>query len=385
VDGGPDLEERWGNGPLMDFVSVKMVAWMLLFLAAAWIPSSGRHPWFLTFLGSAFVFASAPLAGAILVAETLLCYFGLRRDNTRALVRVLPLTIVLSAAFLLCKYYASRGGLVLPLGISYFTFRLIHYAQIRYRGTVRPHSMIEFLAYMTFFPTFLVGPINLFPDFLRDLRRRHWDGSRFSWGLERVFYGYSLLIIGGNFLINSLIKPWIEAAVSQSGDVQALFLQSILLWLDLYVRFSAYSGIAIGLSAMAGYRAPENFDAPFFSANIREFWRRWHMSLTGWCREYIAAPITATTRRPYLAAAVTMVAIGIWHELSLRYLLWGLYHFAGIAVHRKWSARPNGFRAATPVFKKAVSIAGSFATTLFVISSFPVTTLITRLIESVCP
>jgi D-alanyl-lipoteichoic acid acyltransferase DltB (MBOAT superfamily) len=369
----------------MDFVSVKMISWMLLFPATAWIPSYGRHPWFLTVLGSAFVFTSAPLAGAILYAETLLCYFSLRRDNTRAFVRVLLLTVVLSAAFLLCKYYASRGVLVLPLGISFFTFRLIHYSQIRWRGTVRPHSMIEFLAYMTFLPTFLVGPINLFPDFLKDLRRRHWDGGQFSWGLERVFYGFALLIIGGNFLINAVCRPWMDAAVSQSGDVPGLFLQSILLWLDLYVRFSAYSGIAIGLSAMAGYRAPENFDAPFFSANIREFWRRWHMSLTGWGREYIAGPIAAATRRPYLAAAATMVAIGIWHELSLRYVLWGLYHFAGIAIHRKWSARRKETRITTPIFQKASLIAGTAGTTLFVISSFPVTTLITRLIESALP
>jgi alginate O-acetyltransferase complex protein AlgI len=366
----------------MEFVSVKYFAWMLLFLSTAWIPSSGRHPYILTVIGSAFVFASAPLAGAILYAETLLCYFSLRRDRPKAWVRVLLLTVILSSAFLLCKYYASRRGMVLPLGISFFTFRLIHYAQIRHRGKIRPHSMIEFLAYMTFLPTYPVGPINLFPDFLRDLRRRHWDGALFSWGLERAFYGYALLIIGGNFLINAAAKPWLDAAIRHSGAAQALFVQSIHLWLDLYVRFSAYSSIAIGLSAMAGYRIPENFDYPFFAANIREFWRRWHISLTGWCREYIFTPVAAVTRRPYLAIAATMIAIGIWHELSIRYVLWGLYHFTGIVIHQKWSAFANPMLPAAPVFRKGYSIAGSLVTILFVISSFPVTSVITRFIES---
>jgi D-alanyl-lipoteichoic acid acyltransferase DltB (MBOAT superfamily) len=384
----------------MEFVSMKYAVWMLLFLSAAWIPSPRAHPYILTVLGSAFVFISAPLAGVILYAETLLCYLGWRRARLKPWAHVLFLSAILFAAFLLCKYYASRRMLVLPLGISYFTFRLMHYAQIRYRGTVRPHSMIEFLSYMTFFPTYLVGPINLFPEFLRDLRRRHWDDGMFSRGLERMFYGYALLIIVGNYLIGALGKPLLDAALRDSGAMPSiikayngpallhwwpLFAQSAFFWLDLYVRFSAYSGIAIGLSAMAGYRVPENFSRPFFAANIREFWRRWHMSLTNWCREYVFTPVAAVTRRPHLALAVTMIVIGIWHELSVRYVVWGLYHFTAIAVHQKWSARAGRCAPRRPVFRKTLSAAGSLATTLFVVSSFPVTTFITRFIESMKP
>jgi alginate O-acetyltransferase complex protein AlgI len=291
----------------------------------------------------------------------------------------------LSVAFLLCKYYAARGALVLPLGISFFTFRLIHYAQARYRSKIRPHSMIEFLSYMTFFPTYLVGPINLFPDFLQDLRRRHWDSALFSRGLERMFYGYALLIVVGNFSIQAKGKPWLDAALPHFGDTPALFLQSILLWLDLYVRFSAYSSIAIGLSAMAGYKVPENFHYPFFAPNIREFWQRWHMTLTGWCREYIFTPLAAITRRPYLAVAATMITIGIWHELSIRYILWGLYHSVGIIGHQKWSSTTKGILPATPIFKKVTSLVGNLATILFVISSFPVTKLMTQWIYSIRP
>jgi D-alanyl-lipoteichoic acid acyltransferase DltB (MBOAT superfamily) len=369
----------------MEFVSVKYLGWMCLFLSAACLSPSRIHAYAVTAVGAAFVFTSAPLAGGILSAETLLCYFGLRRARDRSWVPVVLLIAVLCAAFLSCKFYAARGAWALPLGISYFTFRLIHYVQAGALGKIRPHSLVEFLSYMTFFPTYLVGPINLFPDFLRDLRRRHWDGDRFSWGLERMFYGFALLIIGGNFLINTVWKPWMTAALPRMGGARALFLQSIHLWLDLYVRFSAASSIAIGLSAMAGYRVPENFHYPFFAPNIREFWRRWHMSLTGWCREYIFTPVAAVTRRPALAVAATMAAIGIWHELSLRYVLWGLYHSLGIIVHQKWSAVADRVLPTAPVFRKAYSLAGTLLTVLFVISSFPVTHWIARWISARWP
>jgi D-alanyl-lipoteichoic acid acyltransferase DltB (MBOAT superfamily) len=369
----------------MEFVSLAYFIWTLCFLAAAWISVPKYDPYILAAFGSAFIFVSAPLGGAILFAETLLCYFCIQR------VRIVPwhstvlLVVLILAAFLLCKYYAAHGSLILPFGISYFTFRLVHYVQERYRNSLRPHTLVELLSYMTFFPTYLVGPINLFPEFLTNLRRRQWNSAAFSKGLERTFYGYAVLIIGGNYLVNVVIKSRLDVLMEHGGPLGNLLLQSIHLWLDLYVRFSAYSSIAIGISAMAGFRIPENFSYPFLATNIKEFWQRWHISLTGWCREYIFIPLAAVTRRPYLAICATMIAVGIWHELSIRYTIWGLYHSAGIIVYEKWSAFMRGRLPSSRIFQKCYSFAGMLITILFVVFSFPLTKIVTQYFYSLWP
>lgn len=232
------------------------------------------------------------------------------------------------------------------------------------------------MAYMTFFPTYVVGPINLFPEFLKNLRRRNWDSSQFSYGLERLLYGYAQLIILGDFLVNHLLKNWMTLNLTSHHPVVTLCLQSLHMWLDLYVRFSAYSSIAIGIAATAGFTVPENFNYPFLATNIREFWLRWHMSLTNWCREYIFIPVAAITRKPYLAIGATMITIGVWHELSLRYIIWGIYHALGIIVFEKYSILTKGRSSGGKILAIVRKTAGIALTLIFVILSFPVTSMV---------
>ena len=147
----------------MEFVSITYFIWLILLLSVAWISANKYSPHILTFFGIVFVFIQAPLGGAVLLTESLLSYFIIhQRKKTRWLFSIFFI-ILIFVAFLMCKYYAERKSIILPLGISYYTFRLIHYVQENLRQNIRKHSFIEFLAYMTFFPTFLVGPINLFP------------------------------------------------------------------------------------------------------------------------------------------------------------------------------------------------------------------------------
>ena len=367
----------------MDFVSVTYLIWLVIFLSLVWVSTHKYSPYILAAFGVAFIFTQAPYAGLVLLTETLMVYFVMHRVRRATWIYAMLLVIVIFTAFLLCKFYAERGLILLPLGISYFTFRLIAYVQESHRKNIRQHSLIEFLAYMTFFPTYLIGPINLFPDFLQDIRRRSWSTAMFSKGLERMFYGYAQLIILGNFLVNGVVKDWLIMITRHTGYVETLFLESALLWLDLYVRFSAYSSIAIGISAMAGFRVPENFRYPFFARNIREFWHRWHISLTDWCRHYIFAPVAAVTRRPYLAIGATMITIGIWHELSIRYILWGLYHSVGIIIYEKWAAFVKDKLPQSRLFQRLYALAGILLTIIFVVSSFPVTTLIVKLLNTI--
>jgi alginate O-acetyltransferase complex protein AlgI len=369
----------------MEFVSVTYFAWLILLLSASWISSNKYSPHILTIFGIIFIFSHAPLGGLILLLESLVAYFIIhQRKRTRWIFSVFFI-ILIFVAFLLCKFYAKTNSIILPLGISYYTFRLIHYIQENIRKNIRIHSLIEFLAYMTFFPTFLVGPINLFPEFLTNIRRRKWDYNMFSKGLERMFYGYAQLIIVGNYLVNNLLKNKFDTVESQFNDIGILIIHSIHLWLDLYVRFSAYSSIAIGIAAMIGFKIPENFNYPFLATNIREFWNRWHISLTGWCRDYIFIPLAAITRKPFIAIGTTMITIGIWHELSIRYILWGVYHSIGISIYEKCSSINKMKKTKSKLLSKIYKIISILITILFVVMSFPITTIITNFIKSLIP
>ncbi|MEI6575300.1 MAG: MBOAT family O-acyltransferase [Bacteroidota bacterium] len=325
---------------------------------------------------------ASPISAAVLLAESTLAFVVARRHSLSHWSSTFISVLFVFSAFLLCKYFALKGMFALPIGISYFTFRLIHYLQEAYRQKLRQHTFPEFMAYMTFFPTFLVGPINLFPDFLVNLRRRKWDSHEFSRGLERLVYGYAQLIIIGNYLLNYLLKAWVNTNLQNTGTMTTLVIHSVQLWLDLYIRFSAYSSIAIGIAAMAGFSVPENFRYPFLASNIRDFWQRWHMSLTNWCRDYIFIPLASHSRNAFLAIVATMITIGVWHELSFRYILWGIYHALGIIFYENYARFTKGRfpdRKRLTMIRKAV---GMIITLVFVIMSFPLTTIINDYIMS---
>ena len=369
----------------MEFVSLDYLAWLILFQILVWTVGNRMLPWCLCGVGFSFVIITAPLSGTILLVQALISYWFTETGRAGRGRYALLLIAGVSSIFLAFKYRTSTSGLALPLGISYYTFRLIHYIQERFRNNIRKHTMIEFLAYISFLPTLLIGPINRFPEFLTDVRRRTWNTARFSRGLERVFYGYAQLIILGNFVVNHVVRDWLINP-ARPDDFMSLVFQSMHMWLDLYVRFSAYSSIAIGVSLMAGFHVPENFNYPFLATNIKFFWQRWHMSLTQWCRDYIFVPVSSVTRRPYFAIALTMVVIGVWHELSLRYILWGLYHTAGIIVQGKWSAirirRGPVMGGWAGRVTCQVSYGVSVGVTLvFVVLSFPITHVLNDMLK----
>jgi alginate O-acetyltransferase complex protein AlgI len=363
----------------MEFVSIGFFAWVISFIVIVWIIPGRYTQYVIAAFGITFIYIIAPIAGIILLAESLLCYYASKQNRKPQWIYTLLSISIVFISFLVCKYFALKNSIIFPLGIAYFTFRLIHYVQEEYKNRLREHSFAEFMSYITFFPTYLVGPINLFPEFIQDLRRRRWDEIKFSHGIERMIYGYAQLIIG-NFLINFLLKNWISENISATSNFITLFVYSFRFWLDLYVRFSAYTSIVIGIAEMAGFNVPENFNYPFFATNIREFWQRWHMSLTNWCREYIYKPLAAITRKPFLAIAATMITIGIWHELSFRYILWGIYHSLGIIIFEKYSSLKTGKLAQNKIFMAVSKPAGVCLTIIFVILSIPISSVINNLI-----
>jgi alginate O-acetyltransferase complex protein AlgI len=259
------------------------------------------------------------------------------------------------------------------MGFSYYILRAIHYLLEQLKGRLEEHSFVQLLHYLFFLPTLFVGPINRFDSFLRSERRRRWDPDQFSWGLMRIVFGFAKIVVIAYYLVNRKMGFWIPTL---DQDNLAL-LQYIDCWqyaLNLYFQFSGYCDVAIGVSALLGFRITENFHYPFLQPNIAEFWRNWHMSLTAWSREYVYPPVAAATRSPYLAIFAAMLFIGLWHEFSAKYLLWGLYHGGGIMLHRYYQRSPvSRIGIDNMLYRRGMRVAATLVTLHFVVIGFILT------------
>lgn len=266
------------------------------------------------------------------------------------------------------------SGIILPLGVSYFVFRLIHYAIESGRENLPTHNYMEFLTYLFFFPIITAGPIERFEHF-----KRHWqsDSRRDDLveGSTRVIYGLiKKFLIVDVLLITLFNNNTADTVVTRVDSIEQYKVWGFLLltYIKVYLEFSAYSDIAIGSSRILGFRIMENFNWPIIATNIADLWRRWHMTLSGWCQAYIYLPSIGLTRNPYLAAILTFLFVGIWHSGSLNWLFWGLYHGVGICAYilwrrllqkRKWSP-PTGLWIRIPsILITNFWMAGSFAFT----------------------
>jgi alginate O-acetyltransferase complex protein AlgI len=224
--------------------------------------------------------------------------------------------------------------LLIPLGLSYYALRAIHYIIESYKGTLAEHRLSDAISYMLFLPTIPAGPIHRFPQFFQDQRRRRWNGELFSEGLERILYGYLKITLIANLLINEVLAGYIGSM--PHGSRTALYLTMIAKGLNGYFQFAGYSDVAIGIGRLLGFRIMENFNAPLIRRNVQEFWASWHISLTSWCREYVYVPIFSLTRARWLGILAAMAVLGLWHEFTARYLAWGLYNGAGIVLWHQW-------------------------------------------------
>lgn len=304
-----------------------------------WIlPARFRH-YGLIGITIAFLLIYAPASAAILALFAFVTYFGTRRAEPSGLETLAASAIVVAVLV----YYKLRANAwhgdnmltnaVIPLGLSYYSFRCIHYVIERYRVTLQVPSIREFVGYLFFLPTMLVGPINRAAPYFDDQRTHRWRFDDLLFGLERMLYGYAKITILSGLLVNRWIRGYASTLPQDSGA--QTYVLVIANTLDLYFLFAGYSDIAIGFARLLGYRILENFNWPYLQKNISDFWRAWHISLSSWCRDYIYLPVVGATRNPYLGTLATFTVIGLWHELSIRYILWGLWHGAGILGWRK--------------------------------------------------
>ena len=228
--------------------------------------------------------------------------------------------------------------ILLPVGISFFTFQSMTYTIETYRRNIPPsHSPRDFLLFVAFFPQLLAGPINraadLLPQFTRRVRATAMD---FEAGLAQFALGAVKKLV-----ISDQIAPNVDLIFANPGSYGGItLLQGALGYaIQIYCDFSGYSDMAIGCARMMGFRFMENFQMPYSALSITEFWRRWHISLSSWFRDYLYIPLGGNrkgTERTYLNLMVTMLLCGLWHGASWNFVFWGGLHGAALAIHRVW-------------------------------------------------
>lgn len=364
----------------MTLLSITVFSWLAVTALLAWTFPRKRQPFIIALSTALFLVLYSPLSFLILTVNSLIIYHLARKGRNNA-SSLIALTGYVAAVFIWFKIKGTAQNLfsveeyLMPLGLSYCSFRQIHYIFEAGKGKLERHGLMEYMCYLFFLPTIHVGPIHRFPEFLRDLRRRRWDYPAFSSGMERILYGYAKIVILGTHLISNRFAA-VVAKYEEPHSLLHEYFRSIAYWLNLYFQFSGYSDVAIGFSLIMGFRIIENFDNPFLASNIGEFWQRWHISLTSWCRDYVYVPLAALTRRPYIALLAAMVIIGLWHEFSIRYVLWGIYHCLGLAVWHSFQKIKQRFPAGNASLKFPLHAASVFLTLNFVLASFTVTNFV---------
>lgn len=317
----------------MSLFSITWLGWMWLTVALYWLMPASARRYGLVLVTLAFLIVHAPLSAGLLLGFTLVTAVIARLNHVGGWTAtgVIAGLVAVLAYFKLGEQIdttALLDTLIIPLGLSYYTFRCIHVIVERVKGHQPPLPPQDVLAYLFFLPTLVVGPIHRIDDYRRDLARQRFDTRMISEGAERILYGYAKVAILSNWLTEGVFGSYIDG---QSG-AWAAYLDIVRGGLNLYFQFSGFSDIAIGFARLLGFRVLENFSWPYFQTNISAFWRSWHISLSQWCRQNINDVIVSMTRSPTLGAYATMLVIGLWHEVSVRFILWGLYHATGIFI-----------------------------------------------------
>lgn len=226
--------------------------------------------------------------------------------------------------------------LILPVGISFYTFQSVSYIIDVYKGRVEPtESWLEYAFFLSFFPALVAGPIVRADYFLPQIRQAHRATRREVWmGLWLILLGVVKKAIIADYIAqyNDLI---FDAPGAYSGF--ETFMGIIGYTMQIYCDFSGYSDMAIGIALIMGFKLARNFRFPYKAQNLTDFWRRWHISLSTWLRDYIYIPLGGNrhgTARTYLNNFATMVIGGLWHGAAWRFVFWGAMHGAGLAVHK---------------------------------------------------
>ena len=335
------------------------VPFLFYFLPAALILYflvPGRFKNFILLLASLFFYAwGEPKYVLLMLVSIVQGYlFGLlveKHRGEKASKLFLALSVLVSlgllgyfkyADFFLSSVNAVTGlslpllKLSLPIGISFYTFQVLSYVIDVYRGeTAAQKSFIDLAAYVSLFPQLIAGPIVRYSDVAGQLRDRTHSVSAAAEGVRRFTVGFAKKVLLANQF------GALASAYKQTQDASVLFvwLYALAFLLQVYFDFSGYSDMAIGLGRILGFRFPENFNYPYISASITEFWRRWHISLGSWFRDYLYIPLGGSRKgkaRQLLNILIVWLATGLWHGAAWTFVLWGLWFAVLLLAEKLW-------------------------------------------------
>lgn len=231
--------------------------------------------------------------------------------------------------------------IVLPVGISFFTFQSLSYTIDIFRRKLTPVPLLDFAVFVSFFPHLVAGPIVRGSEFLPQLRERH-DPRTIAGaaGLGLIAAGLFKKVVVANTLATSIVDPVFASPQNFSAleTLAGIYGYAV----QIYADFSGYTDIAIGLALLLGFRFPQNFDRPYAATSLRDFWRRWHMTLSRFLRDYLYIPLGGSRNGPfavYRNVMITMVLGGLWHGAAWTFVLWGALHGAGLSAERLWANR----------------------------------------------
>lgn len=250
--------------------------------------------------------------------------------------------------------------LVLPVGISFYTFQAMSYSIDIYRGQARPaKNFIDFACYVSLFPQLVAGPIIRYHELDNQLRVRTHTWAKAGAGITLFVLGLSKKVLLADAMAPMADWGFSQAAVGFAGAWTSLLAYA----LQIYFDFSGYSDMAVGLGLMLGFQFPQNFNSPYKSASISEFWTRWHISLSSWLRDYLYVPLGGNRKGPvrtYVNLFLTMLLGGLWHGANWTFALWGAYHGMLLALER-WNGK-QGFGWRLP---RAFQVAATFVLVMF--------------------
>ncbi len=353
----------------MVFSSVEFLFYFLpiaLILCCA-VPMKFKNP-MLALTGLVFYAWGEPIYVVVLIITAIVNYVAgvlmSKSENRRKLVLIL--SIILNLAILFIFKYTSFAvttinsifnisipdpGLPLPIGISFFTFQSMSYTIDVYRGTCKPQrNFVNFFAYIAMFPQIVAGPIVKYQDVEEQLNQRTVSLSKFSEGVTIFVFGLAKKVL----LANNIGTIWTEIKTMDYSEMPALtaWIGIISFTFQIYFDFSGYSDMAIGLGKMLGFDFMENFNLPYLSKSVSEFWRRWHISLGSWFREYVYFPLGGSregTLKTVRNLLIVWMLTGLWHGASWNFVLWGLWFGILIVIEHL------GFSKVLKKFPKPIS------------------------------
>lgn len=311
----------------MNFETLAITASLVPAVMLAWVLPASLAMEGVAVLTMVVLFALSPLSAAWLLAASVITPLAMEfgdRTGVRNAVAALWGGALVAALFLSREWQG-----VFWIGGAYFTLRNLHVLLDWWMGRLENPGLVRHLRYQLFLPAIAAGPIHRLQNFERQIERRRWSTADFVRGLERAVFGLAMFVVLGGKAVSVLRTLVVE----ETQGWQPFFRRwsvSIVDWIELYFSFAGLSALAIGAALMMGLIIEENFNRPWAARNLLDFWTRWHMTLTGWCRDYVFQPVLALTRQPVLALMAAMLVIGLWHETSLYYVLWAVWQALGI-------------------------------------------------------